>query len=97
MSEKELSIKVLGPAPGDINRTTLLSRTKEALKELHRKENVEVIGYLEDIKKYRALALPALVINEKVAASGRPVPSKEKIKSLIKKTIEVVSEQQGEA
>ena len=83
-----MNIKVLGPAPGDINRKTLFSRTKEALKELQREDNVEEIGYLENIKKYRALAFPALVINENVVASGRPVPTKEKIKNLIEKAIE---------
>lgn len=90
-----MNIKVLGPAPGDINRKTLYSRTKEALKELNLELNVEEVGYMEDLKKYRALAFPALVINENVVACGRPVPTKERIKNLIKEAIEAGQEVKG--
>jgi len=76
------NIKVLGP--GCANCKELLKRTEEAVKESGVDADIEYVTDMASIQKY-IMMTPGLVINEKVAHQGKPLPNVEKIKSLIQK------------
>jgi len=76
------NIKVLGP--GCINCKTLLETTQNAIKELGVAADVEYVTDMNAIRKYLMMT-PGLVINEKVAHQGKPLPNVEKVKALIQK------------
>lgn len=78
----KMSIKVLGP--GCANCKELLKRTEDAVKESGVDADIEYITDISSIQKY-IMMTPGLVINEKVAHQGKPLPSVEKIKTLIQK------------
>ena len=75
------NIKVLGP--GCANCKELLKRTEDAVKESEVDADIEYLTNMDDIRKY-IMMTPGLVINEKVAHQGKPLPNVEKIKTLIK-------------
>jgi len=75
------NIKVLGP--GCANCKELLKRTEDAVKESGVDADIEYITDISSIQKY-IMMTPGLVINEKVAHQGKPLPNVEKIKTLIK-------------
>ena len=77
-----MNIKVLGP--GCVNCKALLETTKSAVKELGIEAEIEYLTDMASIRKY-IMMTPGLVIDEKVAHQGKPLPSLEKIKELIKK------------
>jgi small redox-active disulfide protein 2 len=75
-----LTIKVLGP--GCQNCQNLASLTQKALINLAIESKVEKVTDYAEIKKYKILATPGLVINEKVVCAGR-VPSEAEITTFL--------------
>ncbi|UCD86068.1 MAG: TM0996/MTH895 family glutaredoxin-like protein [Deltaproteobacteria bacterium] len=76
-----MNIKVLGP--GCMNCRKLLETTEAAVKELAVDAEVEHVTDMEEIQKY-VMMTPGLVIDDKLAHQGKPLPNLEKIKSLIR-------------
>jgi hypothetical protein len=56
---------------------------KSAVKELGIDAKVEKISDIQEIMKY-TMSTPGLVVNGKLKHSGKPLPSIEKVKELIK-------------
>jgi small redox-active disulfide protein 2 len=75
-----LKIKVLGS--GCTNCQNLASLTQRAITNLAIEATVEKITDYTEIKKYKLLATPGLVINEKVVSAGR-VPTEAEITTFI--------------
>jgi len=78
----ELKIKVLGP--GCANCKKLLETTETAVKQAGLEAEVEYVTDMASIQKY-IMMTPGLVINEKLAHQGKPLPSVDKVKALIHK------------
>ncbi|MBI5848595.1 MAG: thioredoxin family protein [Nitrospirae bacterium] len=76
-----MEIKVLGP--GCANCHTMEQLTLAAVKELGIEARIEKISDIQEIMKY-TMSTPGLVINGKLKHSGKPLPSLEKVKDLIK-------------
>ncbi|HOQ69735.1 MAG TPA: thioredoxin family protein [Anaerolineaceae bacterium] len=76
-----MNIKILGS--GCANCKKLLENTKQALKELRMEAEVVEIKDINKIIDYGVMKTPALVINEKVKASGRLLGTEEIKKILI--------------
>lgn len=76
----KMNIKVLGP--GCANCKKLLENTEAAVKEAGLDADVEYITGMDEIGKY-VMMTPGLVINEKVAHQGKPLPDVYKIKKLL--------------
>ncbi len=64
-----LTIKVLGP--GCQNCQNLASLTSRAVSALSIDAKIEKVTDYAEIMKYKLLATPGLVINEKVVSAGR--------------------------
>jgi small redox-active disulfide protein 2 len=77
-----MEIKVLGP--GCANCHKLEEMTKQAVKELGIDATVVKITDIGEIARHGILSTPGLIINGKVKHSGKPLPSVEKVKALIK-------------
>jgi len=77
-------IKILGT--GCTKCRTLEKITAEVVKENGFDADLQKIGDIVQIMDYHVISTPALVINEKVAFSGR-VPSKAEIRTFIEKAI----------
>jgi small redox-active disulfide protein 2 len=75
-----LTIKVLGS--GCANCVNLASRTQQAITNLSIEAKVEKVTDYAEIMKYKILATPGLVINEKVVSAGR-VPSEAEITTFL--------------
>jgi small redox-active disulfide protein 2 len=75
-----MTIKVLGP--GCMNCRTLEKRTKEALSDLNIEAVVEKVEDYQRIASYGIMRTPGLVIDEKVAVSGR-VPTVHELKDIL--------------
>jgi small redox-active disulfide protein 2 len=75
-----LNVKVLGP--GCANCERLEQNTKEAVTRLGQPATVEKVSDVAVMMSYGILRTPALVVNGKVAMSGR-VPSPSEILSLL--------------
>ncbi|MBA4373714.1 MAG: hypothetical protein C0402_12750 [Thermodesulfovibrio sp.] len=79
-----MEIKVLGP--GCANCHTLEQLTKKAVEELgpeFTSAKIEKVSDLQEIMKY-TMSTPGLVVNGKLKHTGKPLPSLEKVKSLLK-------------
>jgi small redox-active disulfide protein 2 len=75
-----LTIKVLGS--GCANCVNLASLTQRAVTNLSIEAKIEKVTDYAEIMKYKILATPGLVINEKVVSAGR-VPSEAEITTFL--------------
>ncbi len=75
-----MEIKILGT--GCVNCNTLEKSTINALAELDIAANVEKVEDITKIMSYGIMRTPGLIINGKVAVSGR-VPSVKELKEII--------------
>jgi small redox-active disulfide protein 2 len=75
-----MQIKVLGP--GCPNCENLAKAVFDVLAEMDVNANVEKVKSLEDIRRYKILATPGLVIDDEVVSAGR-IPSKSELRGLI--------------
>lgn len=76
-----MEIKVLGPGCPNCHQMEELA--KKALKELGIDAKVDKITDIGEMMKY-TMSTPALVVNGKLKHSGKPLPSLEKVKELIR-------------
>lgn len=77
-----MEIKVLGPGCANCRRMEEL--TKQAVRELGINVEVVKITDIGDIARWGILSTPGLIVNGKVRHSGKPLPSLQKIKEIIK-------------
>ena len=77
-----ISIKVLGP--GCSKCKVLEQAVRDVVSENNIDAEVKKVDDIMEIMNYGVISTPGIVINEKLALSGR-VPSKEEINELIKK------------
>ena len=75
-----LSIKILGS--GCQNCQNLAAMAAKAVNSLSIEANIEKVTEHSEIMKYKILATPGLVINEKVVSAGR-VPSEAEITTFL--------------
>ena len=76
-----MEIKVLGPGCANCHKMEELA--KQAIKELGIEAKIEKVSDIRDIMKY-TMSTPGLVVNGKLKHSGKPLPSLDKVKELIK-------------
>ncbi|MDA8213991.1 MAG: thioredoxin family protein [Nitrospiraceae bacterium] len=76
-----MEIKVLGP--GCANCEKMAEMAKKAVAELDIDANIEKVTDIQEIMKY-TMSTPGLVVNGKLKHSGKPLPSPDKVKELIK-------------
>jgi len=76
-----MDIKILGP--GCMNCEKMAELVKKAIKELGIEASIEKVTDIQEIMKY-TMSTPGLVLNGKLKHSGKPLPSLEKVKELIK-------------
>jgi small redox-active disulfide protein 2 len=74
-------IKILGP--GCANCHTMEKLAQAAISELGIDAKVEKISDIQEIMKY-TISTPGLVVNGRLKHAGKPLPSIEKVKELIK-------------
>ena len=77
-----MEIKVLGP--GCANCHKMEEMTKQAVKDLGIDAQVVKITDIGQIAMHGILSTPGLIVNGKIMHSGKPLPSAEKVKELIK-------------
>lgn len=76
-----MEIKVLGP--GCANCTKMEELAKQAVRELGIEAKIEKITDMREIMKF-TMSTPGLAVNGKLKYSGKPLPSLDKVKELIK-------------
>jgi small redox-active disulfide protein 2 len=79
-----MEIKVLGP--GCPNCSMMEELAKKAVKELGIEARVDKIKDIREIVKF-TMSTPALVINGKLKHSGKPLPTLDKVKELIRAAV----------
>jgi small redox-active disulfide protein 2 len=77
-----MEIKVLGPGCANCHKMDELAKT--AVKELGIEAKIEKITDIGQIAMHGILSTPGLIVNGKIKHSGKPLPSLEKVKELIK-------------
>lgn len=80
-----MEIKELGP--GCANCHKMEEMAKQAVKELGIQANIEKITDIGQIAMNGILSTPGLMVNGKIRHSGKPLPSLEKVKELIKSEV----------
>jgi small redox-active disulfide protein 2 len=76
-----MDIKVLGP--GCPNCSMMEELAKKAVKELGIEADIDKVTDIREIMKY-TMSTPGLVINGKLKHAGKPLPTLDKMKELIK-------------
>ena len=79
-----MEIKVLGPGCPNCHKMEELA--KKAVSELGIEATIDKLTDIREIMKY-TMSTPGLVINGKLKHAGRPLPSLEKVKELIKAAV----------
>lgn len=77
-----MEIKVLGPGCANCHKMEEMAKT--AVKELGIAAKIEKITDIGQIAMHGILSTPGLIVNGKIRHSGKPLPSLEKVKELIK-------------
>jgi small redox-active disulfide protein 2 len=77
-----MEIKVLGP--GCANCFKMEEIAKQAVKELGIDAKIEKITDIGQIAMNGILSTPGLMVNGKIKHSGKPLPTLEKVKELIR-------------
>ena len=77
-----MEIKVLGPGCANCHKMEELAN--QAVKELGINAKVIKITDIGQIAMQGILSTPGLIVNGKIKHSGKPLPSLEKIKELVK-------------
>jgi small redox-active disulfide protein 2 len=77
-----MEIKVLGPGCSNCHKMEELAKT--AVKELGITADVVKITDIGQIAMHGILSTPGLIVNGKIKHSGKPLPSLEKVKEMIK-------------
>lgn len=77
-----MEIKVLGPGCANCHKMDELAR--QAVRELGIEATVEKITDIGQIALHGILSTPGLVVNGKIKHSGKPLPSLDKVKDMIK-------------
>jgi len=77
-----MEIKVLGPGCANCFKMEELAKT--AVKDLGVDAKIEKITDIAQIAMHGILSTPGLIINGKIKHSGKPLPSLDKVKELIK-------------
>lgn len=77
-----IEIKVLGP--GCANCHIMEELAKTAVQELGIEAKIEKITDIRQIAMHGILSTPGLIVNSKIKHTGKPLPSLEKVKELIK-------------
>jgi small redox-active disulfide protein 2 len=78
-----MEIKVLGTT-GCFNCRKLEEMVKVTLKELGQTADVMKVTDISEIAKHGVLSTPGLIVNGKVKYAGKPLPTMDQIKELIK-------------
>lgn len=76
-----MEIKILGP--GCPNCHAMEELAKKAVNDLGIEAKIEKVSDIQEIMKY-TMSTPGLVVNGKLKHSGKPLPSVEKVKELLK-------------
>jgi len=79
-----MEIKVLGPGCANCHKMEELAKT--AAKELGIDAKIDKVPDIQEIMKY-TMSTPGLVVNGKLRHSGKPLPSLEKVKALIREEV----------
>jgi len=77
-----MEVKVLGPGCANCHKMEELA--KQAVKELGITAEVVKITDIGQIAMHGILSTPGLIVNGKIKHSGKPLPSLERVKELIK-------------
>ena len=77
-----MEIKVLGPGCANCHKMEEMAKT--AVKELGIEANIEKITDIGQIAMHGILSTPGLIVNGKIKHLGKPLPSLQKVKELIK-------------
>jgi small redox-active disulfide protein 2 len=77
-----MEIKVLGPGCANCHKLEEIAKT--AVKELGVDATVVKITDMGDIARHGILSTPCLIVNGTIKHAGKPLPSLEKVKELIK-------------
>ena len=77
-----MEIKVLGPGCANCFKMEELAKT--AVKELGIEAKIEKITDIAQIAMHGILSTPGLIVNGRIKHSGKPLPSLDKMKELIK-------------
>ena len=80
-----MEIKVLGPGCANCFKMEELAKT--AVKELGIAAKIEKITDIGQIAMHGILSTPGLIVNGKIKHSGKPLPSIEKIKEMMKEEV----------
>jgi small redox-active disulfide protein 2 len=80
-----MEIKVLGP--GCANCHKMHEMANNAVSELGIEANVDYVTDMMEIMKY-VMSTPGLVVDGKVKHAGKPLPSPDRVKALIKEEMQ---------